>query len=426
MLNNPERNGGSKDELSDEDPMLWGQLKDQGYSVGHVGKWHIGRERGPEFYGLDGEHLPGALNPVHHPSYEKWLEENGFPPFSVSEPVFGTAANGTGRGHLIAGRLQQPAEATIEAFLTDRTLGLLDRYAAEWKVNATPFMLSCHWYGPHLPYLIPDSYYDLYDPDDVPLPASMAETFAGKPEVQRQYSAYWSSDDFDAAAWRKLIAVYWGYVTMIDHQAGRLIEALKGHGLWDDTAVFFTADHGEFTGAHRLNDKGPAMYEDIYHIPGIARVPGAPAQVSDDFASLIDLNPTILELAGAPVPEQCDGTSLLPLLHGADSGGTRDEIVAEFHGHHFPYSQRMLRDRRHKLVHNPESVHELYDLETDPHELHNVYDAPAYAEVRRDLTVRLYRELMRRGDPAYTWMSYMADIGGDRAADVDGVAEEVA
>lgn len=426
MLNNPERNGGSKDELSDGDPMLWAQLMDRGYSVGHVGKWHIGRERGPEFYGLDGEHLPGALNPVHHPSYEKWLEDNGFPPFSVSEPVFGTAANGTGRGHLIAGRLQQPAEATIEAFLTDRTIGLLDRYAADWKANGTPFMLSCHWYGPHLPYLIPDSYYDLYDPDDVPLPASMAETFAGKPEVQRQYSAYWSSDAFDAAAWRKLIAVYWGYVTMIDHQAGRLIEALKGHGLWDDTAVFFTADHGEFTGAHRLNDKGPAMYEDIYNIPGIARIPGAPAQVSDDFASLIDLNPTILELAGAPVPDLCDGTSLLPLLHGADSGDTRDEIVAEFHGHHFPYSQRMLRDRRHKLVHNPESVHELYDLETDPHELHNVYEAPAYAEVRRDLTVRLYRELLRRGDPAYTWMSYMADIGGDRAADVDGVAEEVA
>ncbi|WP_405901762.1 sulfatase-like hydrolase/transferase [Streptomyces sp. NBC_00727] len=426
MLNNPERNGGSKDELSDETPMLWNQLADRGYAVGHVGKWHIGRERGPEFYGLDGEHLPGALNPVHHPSYEKWLDENGFPPFAVREAVFGTAANGTGRGHLIAGRLQQPAEATVEAYLTDRTLALLDRYAAGWKATGKPFMLSCHWYGPHLPYLIPDAYYDLYDPDDVPLPASMAETFAGKPEVQRQYSAYWSSDDFDAAAWRKLIAVYWGYVTMIDHQVGRIVEALKGHGLWDDTAVFFTADHGEFTGAHRLNDKGPAMYEDIYNIPGIARVPGAPAQVNDDFATLIDLNPTILELAGAPVPEPCDGTSLLPLLHGGSADGTRDQVVTEFHGHHFPYSQRMIRDRRHKLVHNPESVHELYDLETDPHELHNVYEAPAYAEIRRYLTVRLYSELLRRGDPAYTWMSYMADIGGGRAADVDGVAEEVA
>ncbi|GAA3425701.1 hypothetical protein GCM10018953_28840 [Streptosporangium nondiastaticum] len=86
----------------------------------------------------------------------------------------------------------------------------------------------------------------------------------------------------------------------------------------------------------------------------------------------------------------------------------------------------MIRDRRHKFVFNPESVHELYDLHSDPHELNNVYTVPAYAGVRRDLTLRLYRELQRRGDPAYTWMSYMADIGGDRAADVDGVADEVA
>lgn len=291
-------------------------------------------------------------------------------------------------------------------------------------------MLSCHWFGPHLPYLVPDAYYDLYDPDSVPLPASMAETFAGKPDVQRRYSEYWSSDSFDAAAWRKLIAVYWGYVTLIDHQVGRILDALKEHGLWDDTAVFFTADHGEFTGAHRLNDKGPAMYEDIYRIPALARVPGAPAQVSDAFATLTDLNPTILDLAGLPAPERCDGESLLPLLRGDEAGAAavrdRQEVVAEFHGHHFPYAQRMIRDHRYKLVHNPESVHELYDLAADPYELHNVYEAPAYAGVRRDLAARLYRELLRRGDPAHSWMGYTADIGDGRAPDVDGVAEEIA
>ncbi|MYS79605.1 sulfatase-like hydrolase/transferase [Embleya scabrispora] len=426
LLVNPERNGGARDELDDASPVLARPLLERGYRMGHVGKWHIGRNCGPEHHGIDGEHLTGALNPVHHPSYLSWLEKNGYPGFSVKDPIFGKAENGTGRGHLIAGRLQQPAEATMEAFLTDRTLELLDRYAAGNREDGRPFMLSCHWFGPHLPYLIPDEYYDMYDPDSVPLPASMAETFAGKPEVQRRYSEYWSVDHFDADQWRKLIAVYWGYVTMIDRQVGRLLDALKAHGLWEDTAVFFTADHGEFTGAHRLNDKGPAMYEDIYRIPGIARVPGRPAQVRDDFATLIDLFPTILDIAGAPVPEPCDGRSLLPLLSGEPSDGTREQVVAEFHGHHFPHSQRMIRDRRHKLVYNPESVHELYDLETDPHELHNVYEAPAYAGVRRDLTVRLYRELLRREDPAYTWMSYMSDIGGDRAPDVDGVADEVA
>ncbi|MGW4800844.1 sulfatase-like hydrolase/transferase, partial [Nonomuraea sp. NPDC004297] len=264
----------------------------------------------------------------------------------------------------------------------------------------------------------------MYDPERVPLPASMAETFDGKPEVQRRYSEYWSADSFDADAWRGLIAAYWGYVSLIDAQIGRLLSALRELGLWDDTAVIFTADHGEFTGSHRLNDKGPAMYEDIYRVPGIVRVPGLPARTVDAFATLIDLNPTILDLAGLPPQEPCDGESLLPLLSGAPAEG-RDSVTAEFHGHHFPYSQRMYRDRRHKLVFNPEGVHELYDLDNDPHELRNVYAVPGYAEVRRDLTVRLYRELLRRGDPAYTWMSYMADIGADRAPDVDGVADEL-
>ncbi|UNS95361.1 sulfatase-like hydrolase/transferase [Streptomyces tubbatahanensis] len=427
LLVNPERNGGGRDELRDDHPMLWQRLREGGHHVGHVGKWHIGRTRGPEYYGLDGEHLPGALNPFHHPSYEEWLKAHGHPPFAVREPVFGTADNGTGRGHLLAGRLRQPAEATVEAFLTERTLELLETYADAWKRTGTPFMLSCHWYGPHLPYLVPDEFYDLYDPADVPLPPSMAETFAGKPEVQRRYRDYWSTDAFDPDAWRKLIAVYWGYVTMIDRQVGRVLDALRDHGLADETTVVFTADHGEFTGAHRLHDKGPAMYEDIYRIPGIVRVPGAPPQVREEFATLIDLHPTVLELSGQEPPEQCDGDSLLPLLRGAAPvDGVRDQVVTEFHGHHFPYAQRMIRDSRHKLVHNPESVHELYDLATDPHELHNVYEAPAYARVRRELTVRLYRELLRRGDPAYTWMSYMADIGDGRAEDVDGVAAQVA
>lgn len=137
--------------------------------MGHVGKWHIGRARGPEYYAMDGEHLPGALNPVHHPSYEAWLDAKGYPRFAVKDAVFGSATNGTGRGHLIAGRLQQPPEATVEAYLADKTLELLDRYTDAWHTDGKPFMLSCHWFGPHLPYLIPDEYYDMYDPASVPL-----------------------------------------------------------------------------------------------------------------------------------------------------------------------------------------------------------------------------------------------------------------
>ncbi|MGI8418630.1 MAG: sulfatase-like hydrolase/transferase [Nakamurella sp.] len=425
MFVNPERAGGAQTEIPAHLTLLSQPLQQAGYRVGQVGKWHIGRDRGPEFYGMDGEHLPGALNPFHHPSYQAWLAENGFPPFAVSEPVFGVAENGSGRGHLIAGRLEQPVEATMERFITAQALDLLRKYAAGRPVDRPPFWLTCSWFGPHLPYLIPSEYYDMYDPSLVELPASMAETFEGKPPVQRHYSKYWSTDSFDADQWRKLIAVYWGYVTLIDECIGMLLDELEALGIDDRTAVVFTADHGEFTGAHRLNDKGPAMYEDIYRIPGLVRVPGNPPQRRREFASLVDLAPTMLDLAGAAPVDAHDGRSLAPLLAGEAVPDWREEIVAEFHGHHFPYSQRMIRDERYKLVYNPESIHELYDLQLDPHELRNVYSAPVYKAVRDDLESRLYRELVRRGDPAHAWMTYMTHVGQDRAPDVDGVADNL-
>ncbi|TWP33943.1 sulfatase-like hydrolase/transferase [Leekyejoonella antrihumi] len=422
---NPERSGGAQVEIPEDLTVLSNPLQDAGYRVGHAGKWHIGRDRGPEFYGMDGVHLPGALNPFDHPTYQQWLADNDFPPFSASDAIFGVAENGSGRGHLLAGRLNQPEEATMERFITSQALDLLRQYAERGRTDGSPFWLTSSWFGPHLPYLIPSKYFDMYDPALVELPASMAETFDGKPPIQRRYSEYWSTDAFDADQWRKLIAVYWGYVTMIDNCIGILLDELETLGIEDSTAVIFTADHGEFTGAHRLNDKGPAMYEDIYRIPGLIHVPGKPAQRRREFASLVDLAPTILDLAGVEPVEAHDGRSLVPILSGDDVPDWRQQLVAEFHGHHFPHSQRMLREDRYKLVYNPESTNELYDLEIDPHELHNVFTAPSYRSVRQDMELRLYRELVQRDDPASAWMTYMTYVGEDRAPDVDGVADQV-
>lgn len=318
----------------------------------------------------------------------------------------GTSPNG-GPGNLLAARLHQPVEATFEHYLATRSIEHLERYAADGR----PFFLATHFFGPHLPYLLPDDYYDLYDPALVELPASIAETFEGKPPVQRNYSAHWAFDTMPIEVTRKLIAVYWGYVTLIDEQIGRILTRLDELGLDDGTSVFFTADHGEFTGAHRLHDKGPAMYEDIYRIPGIVRVPGAPPQTRDELVTLTDCTATILELAGCDPAPAVDSRSLLPLVRG-EHPDWAPELVAEFHGHHFPYPQRMIRDDRYKLVVNPESVNELYDLLLDPHELSNRHQHPEYAEVRRRLTRRLYDLLRERGDNFFHWMTPMYDTGG--------------
>ncbi len=178
------------------------------------------------------------------------------------------------------------------------------------------------------------------------------------------------------------------------------------------TVTFFTSDHGAFVGSHKMQDKGPAMYDDIYHIPLVAQLPGGQTGATEErFVSLIDLSATFLDLAGAKIPAEYAGRSLVPLLRGDAAEGWRDHIIAEFHGHHFPYPQRMIRTRTHKLVVNPPDINELYDLVIDPYELTNQIDNPAYADVRRDLYRTLYNELKARGDNFYHWMTSMFEVG---------------
>jgi arylsulfatase A-like enzyme len=410
LLANYERNVGYLEDLADGQFTFAEALQDAGYRTGLVGKWHVGTHKTAADFGFDGPTLPGWHNPVDHPEYLAYLAEHGYPPYEISEPVRGVLPNG-GPGNLLAARLAQPVEATFEYWLAERAIAQLREYAAGNRRDGTPFFLGLHYFGPHLPYLLPDEYYDMYDPELVEMPASIAETFADKPPVQKNYSAHWTFDTMPLEVSRKLIAVSWGYVTLIDQQIGRVLAVLDELGLADDTAVFFSSDHGEFTGSHRLHDKGPAMYEDIYRTAGIVRVPGMPeGQVRDEFVSLTDATATILALADLDPSPAVDSRSLLPLVAG-DEVTWPDDIVCEFHGHHFPYPQRMVRDRRYKLVVNPDSVNELYDLEADPDELRNRYVHPEMAQVRARLLQRLYTVLVDRGDNFYHWMTSMYDIG---------------
>jgi arylsulfatase A-like enzyme len=393
VLANHERNVGYLEDLPEGTFTFPAALRDQGYNLGLVGKWHAGTEKNAADYGFDGPQLPGWHNPVENADYLAYLKEHDLPPYEISDRIRGTLPNG-GPGNLLAARLHQPLEATFEYYLATRTIELLRRYAAQDR----PFYLATH-------------FFDLIDPATVELPKSIAETFEGKPPVQRNYSAHWTFDTMPIEVTRKLIAVYWGYVSMIDTQIGRILAAMDELGLRDSTSVFFTCDHGEFTGAHRLHDKGPAMYEDIYRTPGIIRIPGAPAgQHRPEFVSLLDCTATILDLAGAEKEKAIDSRSLVPLVRGEHPEWQQD-IVGEFHGHHFPYPQRMLREDRYKLVVNPDSTNELYDLHVDPDELLNLYRHPELEPVRSRMLKRLYDLLVARDDRFYHWMTSMYDVG---------------
>lgn len=409
LLANEERNVGYMEDLKDGQWTFPQELKKHGWNTGLIGKWHSGTHKNANYYGFDGLDYKGWHNDITHPDYLKYLADNNFPPYSITDRYRGVFPNGQ-PGNLIAARLQQPVEATFEHYLANKTIEQLEKYAEDRKTKDTPFFLLSSYSAPHLPYIIPDEYFDMYDPDDIQLPPSVAEDFSDKPPVQKNYSRHWAFDTMTEAQDRKLIAAYYGYVSMVDMEFGRIMDALKRLGLDDETAVVFSSDHGEFTGAHRLHDKGPAMYDDIYHTAGLIRVPGCKPQVRDDFVTLLDLPATFLDIAGLDTSPAVDSRSLLPIVRG-EHPDWDPYVLCEFHGHHFPVAQRMIRTKDYKLVVNPESRNEFYDLNADPYELKNRYDDPLLKEPQDELMKTLYNRLRQRGDKFFHWMTEMFNVG---------------
>ena len=186
LLANYERNVGYREELDDEFAPFSRAAAAAGYQLGHVGKWHVGREHGPADFGFEGEHYPGlGKRGASTRTTCATSRARGFRAYRLRSEVRGTFPNGE-PGNLLAGVLDQPVEATFEYFLAERAIERMRTYAGYG--DGRPFYLRLHWFGPHLPYCLPEELLPPYDPADVELPASMAETFADKPLVQRHYS----------------------------------------------------------------------------------------------------------------------------------------------------------------------------------------------------------------------------------------------
>ncbi|MFC7222226.1 sulfatase-like hydrolase/transferase [Halalkalicoccus sp. GCM10025322] len=373
-------------------------LAESGYANAYVGKWHVGRDQGPGDFGF--EYHGGADR--HHDAdlagdFEDHREELGV---DVSEEDLEERIyTGGEQPTLVAAVDPAPVEATRPYYIAERAIERLRTGVDE------PFFLRADLYGPHHPYVVPEPYASMYDPADVERPESYAETFEGKPAVHEQYLHYRGADAFDWETWAEAIAKYRGFMTLIDDQIGRILDALEEEEGLDDAMVVHASDHGDFVGNHRQFNKGPLMYEDTYRIPLQVRWPGVveAGSTCEAFVSLHDLMPTFLDVAGVEAPG-VDGRSIRPLLEGEHPEGWPDGHFAEYHGDEFGlYSQRMLRTERYKYVHNGPDGNELYDLESDPHELNNLIDHPAYDEVRSNLESRLLERMRETDDPLARW-----------------------
>ena len=412
MLNNQNCNQAFLRNLPDGVRLISRDLREAGYNCGYAGKWHVGTEKLPTHYGFEGMDVPGYGNPYETAEYAEYLKRHG-----LTRPERINAFGFYEQNASLAGDLDGPAEVCAPCFIADYTIDLLKKYAAERERDGSPFFVFSTFWGPHWPCFVPEPYASLYDPAGVPLPENFHDTFEGRTRMAERMSRAWPVTGIEGeAGWRRLIAKYWGFCSFLDAQVGRMLDALEELGIADETLVVFTTDHGDMQGSHGgLYDKGMFMFEEIYHIPMIARGPGTGARgvACEAFVSNMDIAATALDAAGVEIPAHYDGRSLLRLLAGATADWP-DDVYCQFTGYRVLATMRMVRWADYKYVFNAHDYDELYDLAGDPHELKNLIGDPDYSDVAREGRERIIRHAKESGEAIKWPIENMLTISTER------------
>jgi len=298
-----------------------------------------------------------------------------------------------------------------------------------------PFCVLLTLSTPHVPYAVNEPWYSMVDRASVPAPLPRDRPEHGKPVTLARLRERQGLDDWGEAQFRELRATYYGMVARTDALLGVLVDGLVEHGLYDNTTLVVTSDHGDFAGDFGLPEKAQNVLDDsLTRVPLIIKPPAGvavSAGVSDALVALVDLTATLEDLCGLGREYTHFGRSLVPLL--ADGNlAHRDGVIAEGgrlagedqakelpsrsdpSGHYYPklMLQReddvahgkaiMYRTRTHKYVHRIAEQDELYDLTTDPHEQHNRVNDPDLAGILGELRLALLDELFRTADTVPT------------------------
>lgn len=295
------------------------------------------------------------------------------------------------RGPSFAPAIYQ-AEHSDTAFVTDKAIEFIDMQ------QGRPWFLHLVHLRPHPPWVAPAPYNAMYPPSASP-PFCRAATREHEAR-QHPYLAWHLGRERQAAEMapehlRQTRATYWGLISEVDDQIGRLVEHLRSAGLYDTTLIVFSSDHGEMLGDHWCLGKD-GYFDQAFRVPLIIRAPGerfAPGRRIEAFSESVDIMPTILSLLGATPPIQCDGASLVPWLRGESPAAWRSEVHWEFDFRDVTggaseralglaldaCSLAVIRDHRYKYVHFAGLPPLFFDLGADPHELDNRASDPAFA-----------------------------------------------
>jgi arylsulfatase A-like enzyme len=344
-----------------------------------------------------------------------------------------------GRGHSFAPPVFGASDSET-TFMANAILNYLSvRQDQTWFVHGV-------FLRPHPPIIAPEPYNAMYDPASVPMPRRAATPDAES--AQHAYLAYalkamaeigaynehypHSLLEIDDTELRQLRATYYGMITQVDDQVGRLIAHLKKTGEYDCTLIIFTCDHGEMLGDHWLWGK-PGYFDESFHIPLIIRDPRTAAddgrgRLVEDFTEAVDLMPTILDWLGIEAPAQCNGRSLLPFIVGRSPTDWRREVHWEYDFSDIvdldPESTlgldsdqctlNVIRDQRYKYVHFTALPPLFFDLQKDPGQFNNLVDDPAQLPLVLAYSQKLLSWRMEHNERSLTRSFLTADGVFDR------------
>lgn len=305
------------------------------------------------------------------------------------------------------------AEESSTAFLAGEVLSYIEEKGDQ------PWFVHLSWLRPHPPWIAPEPYNTMYDAADVPgFIRRETREMEGEQHpwlaFQTERSGFRAPED--DVVMRQFKATYYGLMSEVDDQLGRIIAALKASGQYERTLIVFTSDHGEQMGDHWLLGKS-GYFDQSFHIPLIIRDPraeadGARGTIVEAFTESVDVTPTVLDVLGLEVPLTCDGRSLQPFLRGRPPADWRAEV-------HWEYDFRDIRgaapetelglsietsnlaviaDETTKYVHFAGLRPLLFDRAGDPGEFHDLAADPAAAPRLADYAGRMLSWRMRHMD----------------------------
>lgn len=262
------------------------------------------------------------------------------------------------------------------------------QWLGSYDAAAAPFFLYLSFMAPHDPRTMPPEYLALYDPEQIRLPPNHmgAHPFDnGELHIRDEQLEKWPRTP---EAIRRHLAEYYAMITHADAQMGRVLDVLRRRGLLDNTLIVFAGDNGLALGQHGLMGK-QNLYDHSVRVPLLFAGPGVPrGEQRDSLCYLLDVFPTLCDLAGVPVPGSVEGRSLLPALRSPQQP-VRDSLYLAYRG-----LQRAVTDGRHKLIEyvvGGRRTTQLFDLEADPWELRNLAADPAQAAALAALRAQLCR-----------------------------------